>query len=351
MSPSLTGALLLCVAAEPFDEVLLLSSLPQATSAPVSAIATATVKLRVLTFPPEIQTSVNRGEDVADPDPTVSRCLGELQASPPTISDTMSRWVSSDGDELADLAATTQHDRAVGHLDDVVHRVRDHDRRALPSSRRRTMRSSTWRDSRTPSAAVGSSRITTREANAAARATATAWRWPPDIRPTGAVEVGQRRPAGARAPRRSLAPSRARRSNRSPRGSQRGDGELTAGVEVVGRVEVVEEREVLVDGLDAERPRGRRRGDRRPARRRARSCPRRARCTPLMHLISVDLPAPLSPSSASTSPASTSRSTSSSAVTAPKRLWRRGRRAAGASRHASCSACGGRGSAPRRARA
>ena len=50
MSPSLTGALLLCVAAEPFDEVLLLSSLPQATSAPVSAIAAATVKLRVLTI-------------------------------------------------------------------------------------------------------------------------------------------------------------------------------------------------------------------------------------------------------------------------------------------------------------
>src|SRR6266545_5664063 len=39
-----------------------------------------------------------------------------------------------------------------------------------------------------------------------------------------------------------------------------------------------------------------------------------------MHLISVDLPAPLSPSSASTSPRSTSRSTPSSAVIAPKRF-------------------------------
>ena len=39
-----------------------------------------------------------------------------------------------------------------------------------------------------------------------------------------------------------------------------------------------------------------------------------------MHLISVDLPAPLSPSSASTSPWWTSRSTSSRASTAPKRL-------------------------------
>jgi len=43
-------------------------------------------------------------------------------------------------------------------------------------------------------------------------------------------------------------------------------------------------------------------------------------CAPLMHLISVDLPAPLSPRSASTSPRRTSRSTPSRAVTAPKRL-------------------------------
>jgi DNA-binding LacI/PurR family transcriptional regulator len=38
---------------------------------------------------------------------------------------------------------------------------------------------STWPDSLTPSAAVGSSRITNLLPNAAARATATAWRWPP----------------------------------------------------------------------------------------------------------------------------------------------------------------------------
>ena len=35
-------------------------------------------------------------------------------------------------------------------------------------------------DSLTPRAAVGSSRMTTLLPNAAARATATAWRWPPD---------------------------------------------------------------------------------------------------------------------------------------------------------------------------
>src|SRR4051812_35802854 len=42
---------------------------------------------------------------------------------------------------------------------------------------------------------------------------------------------------------------------------------------------------------------------------------------PAMHLISVDLPAPLSPTSARTSPACTSRSTSVSAWTEPKDLW------------------------------
>ena len=39
---------------------------------------------------------------------------------------------------------------------------------------------------------------------------------------------------------------------------------------------------------------------------------------PAMHLISVDLPAPLSPTSAMTSPGDTWKSTSNSAWTAPK---------------------------------
>ena len=42
------------------------------------------------------------------------------------------------------------------------------------------MSSSTLRLSLTPSAAVGSSRMTTLEPKAAARATATPWRWPPE---------------------------------------------------------------------------------------------------------------------------------------------------------------------------
>ena len=50
--------------------------------------------------------------------------------------------------------------------------------RITPRPRRRRLftSSSTWCDSRTPSAAVGSSRMTTFVPNAAARATATAWR-------------------------------------------------------------------------------------------------------------------------------------------------------------------------------
>ena len=49
-----------------------------------------------------------------------------------------------------------------------------------PLSRTRLMSSSTCPDSRTPSAAVGSSMITSLRAHAAARATATPWRWPPE---------------------------------------------------------------------------------------------------------------------------------------------------------------------------
>src|SRR5712691_611406 len=48
--------------------------------------------------------------------------------------------------------------------------------------------------------------------------------------------------------------------------------------------------------------------------------PLSAECVPATHLISVDLPAPLSPTSAITSPARTSKSTSDSACTEPNDL-------------------------------
>ena len=50
----------------------------------------------------------------------------------------------------------------------------------MPESRTLRISSSTCADSLTPSAAVGSSRMITFEPNAAARATATPWRWPPE---------------------------------------------------------------------------------------------------------------------------------------------------------------------------
>src|SRR3954451_113789 len=63
--------------------------------------------------------------------------------------------------------------------------------------------------------------------------------------------------------------------------------------------------------------------------------------TPEIVLTKVDLPAPLSPTSATTSPAATSKSTSWRACTAPNRLdtprrLRRGRPLAGASRAPAC---------------
>src|SRR5216683_1713162 len=57
----------------------------------------------------------------------------------------------------------------------------------MPCSRTSLIRSSTCPDSLTPSAAVGSSMITTRLAKAAARATATPWRCPPDSVSTACV--------------------------------------------------------------------------------------------------------------------------------------------------------------------
>ena len=93
---------------------------------------------------------------------------------------------------------------------------------------------------------------------------------------------------------------------------------LAAEVHVLDDVEVVAEREVLVDDLDPELG-----GVLRPVdvdTRRRRTGPRRcpAQWVPATHLISVDLPAPLSPTSAITSPGRTSKSTSSSACTEPK---------------------------------
>ncbi|MCY1380269.1 hypothetical protein D9M69_680740 [compost metagenome] len=56
-----------------------------------------------------------------------------------------------------------------------------------PRSRTRRISSSTMLPSFTPSAAVGSSMMTTCRAKAALRATATHWRWPPESVSTACV--------------------------------------------------------------------------------------------------------------------------------------------------------------------
>ena len=112
------------------------------------------------------------------------------------------------------------------------------------------MRSRTLRDSRTPSAAVGSSRITTLRANTVARATAIACRWPPDISATGASKFGSftlSRSSTAAASRSMARPLRKPQAVRQPGR----EGDLAAAIEVLRRRQVVEQREVLVDGLDA----------------------------------------------------------------------------------------------------
>ena len=98
----------------------------------------------------------------------------------------------------------------------------------------------------TPSAAVGSSRMTSLEFHSTARAIATVWRWPPDRLATcwrtdcdGAHREAGERLGGPSAPSSSSSSTTAA-------------AEFATEEEVVHDVEVVAEREVLVDDLDAE---------------------------------------------------------------------------------------------------
>ena len=217
------------------------------------------------------------------------------------------------------------------------------------------MRSRTRLDSRKPSAAVGSSRMTTLEANAAARATAITWRCPPDIRPTAAdlsgsvtcrrsststVESSHRSPAKhahrLRQPTRSGVLAARRRSWRTGRDCRTGPG---LGTRSRCRSARAAAGELIVAGCPS-----------------IRISPTSRRCTPLMHLISVDFPAPLSPSIATPRPWWTSRSTDSSASTAPNRFVAPRTDSAGApARHALSRSRQGRlharGTAPRAGRA
>ena len=117
---------------------------------------------------------------------------------------------------------------------------------ARPCSASRATRSSTWRVWATPSAAVGSSRITTREFQSTARATATDCRWPPESVATSwrierivVTESVFERLGRLRLHDRLLQ-------------ALEPVVHLAAEVHVLDDVQVVAEREVLVDDLDAE---------------------------------------------------------------------------------------------------
>ena len=183
------------------------------------------------------------------------------------------------------------------------------------------MRSSTLRVWTTPSAAVGSSMKTTLLAHVTARLTATPWRWPPDIVATGALESCS---ADAEALERLVgAPVHLAVVEEAELAEQAAAQDLAAEEQVGGRVEVGGEREVLVDGLDAERARLERRARSSPAGPRSRSRRRRAAGRPPGDFTSVLLPAPLSPTSATTSPGYTVKFAPRSARTRPKLLTMR----------------------------
>ena len=114
------------------------------------------------------------------------------------------------------------------------------------------MSSSTWFDSRTPSAAVGSSSTTTFDPNAAARATATAWRWPPERFSTGTVTSCRvEMPSfGELVSRLRCACLRCRACGRPSRGCP-SCALFAAEVQVRRHVERGRDGEVLVDRLDA----------------------------------------------------------------------------------------------------
>ena len=106
------------------------------------------------------------------------------------------------------------------------------------------------RDSLTPSAAVGSSMMTTLRAKAALRATATPWRWPPESVPTRLVhgantdlEIGHVAHGVAH---HALFVQHAKHAAQDPR-----PADLAAEKDILHDVELGRHGQILVDRLDA----------------------------------------------------------------------------------------------------
>ena len=156
------------------------------------------------------------------------------------------------GRDHGDAPAQAMDVDAVGDLEDVRHVVADEDRPAMPRSRTSRMSCSTLPDSLTPSAAVGSSMMMTRLPKAAARATATPWRWPPESVSTAWLMSWM-------VSRPSLRHLLARASSRMPvevehaedRAADARLAPLAAQEQVRGDVQGRADRQRLVDRLDA----------------------------------------------------------------------------------------------------
>ena len=183
-----------------------------------------------------------------------------------------------------------------------------------PDSRSRRIRSSTFRDSLTPSAAVGSSMMMIRPCCEMARPIATDCRWPP--------ETARPRPsatASARAGRRASAvppPASFRDRRTSASGSARGRGTGSPPRRACRRARDPGTPSRSRARAPAADPPAASAG-RRPRSRRGPAGRRRSGFS-----MSVDFPAPLSPTSARISRSDTSRSTPSSATTCANRLER-----------------------------
>ena len=205
-----------------------------------------------------------------------------------------------------DVPAEPQHRDPVRDREDVVQVVRDeHDGEPLLGEARRRARAPAR------SARRRARRSARRGSRAASSTSPRARR-----RPTGAGRRRGSRPAGGSSGSSSRRGSSSSRPSSPPSPAPSAAGtvvRLAAEVHVLDDVEVVAEREVLVDDLDPELGGVLRPVDRGPACRRRGSRRSSGEWIPATHLISVDLPAPLSPTSAITSPARTSKSTSVSA--------------------------------------
>src|SRR3954468_24793558 len=182
-----------------------------------------------------------------------------------------------------------------------------------PSARSRATRSRIIAPSLAPIAASGSSSRMMSASELTVRATAIAWRWPPDSFATGTSRRGTFTPIWSSAVRASCFIARFARNGVGPMRSSRLRNMLWK-----TESSLTSARSWYTQSIPSERAWSTERSS--VSSPRTYSVPSSGFWKPDMILISVDFPAPLSPSSPSTSPFFRCRLTSRSAVTGPNRL-------------------------------